>query len=156
MTALPEPRIRHVYHLEAALGEPLDFGEVAGGRRRIIPLIGGQFTGPEIRGRLLAGTSADWQLIRPDGTSIGDLRYTLQTEHGALLYVRAQAIRHGDADVLARLARGEEVDAGEYIFRAAAQIETAAPELDWLNKGIFISVGGRSSGGVAYDTYVVE
>jgi hypothetical protein len=156
MTTLPEPRIRHVYHLEATLGEPLELGEMTGGRRRIVPLTGGQFTGPEIRGRLLAGTSADWQLIRPDGTAIGDIRYTLQTEHGALLYVRAHSIRHGDADVLARLARGEEVDPGEYIFRAAAQIETSARDLDWLNKGIFISVGGRSSGGVAYDTYVVE
>jgi hypothetical protein len=156
MTALPEPRIRHVYHLEATLGEPLELGEVTGGRRRIVPLTGGQFSGSEIQGRLLAGTSADWQLIRPDGTSIGDIRYTLQTELGALLYVRAHSIRHGDADVLALLARGEEVDAGEYIFRAAAQIETSATELDWLNKGIFICVGGRSSGGVAYDTYVVE
>ena len=90
------------------------------------------------------------------GTAIGDIRYTLQTEDGALLYVRARAIRHGDAQVLARLARGEEVDASEYTFRAAAQIETAATGLAWLNKGIFISVGGRSRGGVAYDTYVVE
>jgi hypothetical protein len=129
---------------------------VTGGRRRIIPLTGGQFTGPEIRGRLLSGTGADWQLILPDGTSLGDIRYTLQTEHGALLNVRARAIRHGGADVLARLARGEEVDAGEYIFRAAAQIETSATELAWLNKGIFISVGGRSNAGVVYDTYVVE
>jgi hypothetical protein len=156
MTTLPQPRIRHVYHLEATLGEPLEFGEVNGGRRRVIPLTGGQFSGPEISGRLLSGTSADWQLIRPDGTSVGDIRYTLQTERGALLYVRARAIRHGDAEVLARLAQGEEVDAGDYIFRAAAQIETSATDLAWLNKGIFISVGGRSSGGVAYDTYVVE
>jgi len=51
---------------------------------------------------------------------------------------------------------GEEVDAGEYIFRAATRIEASAAELAWLNEGIFISVGGRSSGGVAYDTYVVE
>jgi hypothetical protein len=156
MTALPEPRIRRVYHLEATLGEPLDLGEVTGGRRRVIPLTGGQFTGAEIRGRLLSGTSADWQLVRPDGTSVGDIRYTLQTEGGALLYVRARSIRHGDPDVLARLARGEDVDAGEYIFRAAAQIETSATDLAWLNKGIFISVGGRTSGGVAYDTYIVE
>jgi hypothetical protein len=156
MTTLPQPQIRHIYHLEATLGEPLDLGEVTGGRRRIVPLTGGQFTGSQIRGRLLAGTSADWQLIRPDGTAIGDIRYTLQTEHGALLYVRAQSVRHGDADVLERLARGEQVDAGEYIFRAAVQIETSAADLAWLNKGVFISVGGRSSGGVAYDTYVVE
>ena len=156
MTALPEPQIRHVYHLEATLGEPLDVGEVTGGRRRVIPLTGGQFTGPEIRGLLLSGASADWQLVLPDGTAIGDIRYTLQTEDGALLYVRARSIRHGDPDVLARLARGDEVDAGEYTFRAAGQIETSVTDLDWLNKGIFICVGGRSRGGVEYDTYIVE
>jgi hypothetical protein len=37
--------------------------------------------------------------------------------------------------VLARLARGEDVDAREYTFRTTTQIETAAPELDWLLVG---------------------
>jgi hypothetical protein len=35
-------------------------------------------------------------------------------------------------------------------------IETAAPELDWLNKGIFVGVGGRQATGVIDDTYLVE
>jgi hypothetical protein len=69
--------------------------------------------------------------------------------------VQSQSIRHGTPEVLARLARGEDVDAGEYTFRAATRIETAIPELDWLNKGIFISVGGRLPGGVVYETYLV-
>jgi hypothetical protein len=30
VSLLPEPRLRHVYRLEATLGEPLDLGEVAG------------------------------------------------------------------------------------------------------------------------------
>jgi hypothetical protein len=49
----------------------------------------------------------------------------------------------------------EDVDAREYTFRASAQIETAAPELDWLNKGVSIAVGGRRPGGVIYETYLV-
>ena len=57
--------------------------------------------------------------------------------------------------MLARLARGEDVDASEYTFRTATRIETAAPELDWLNKGVFISVGGRQPGRVIYETYLV-
>lgn len=91
-----------------------------------------------------------------DGTAIGDIRYTLQTDGGDVLYVRARGVRHGSAQVLARLARGEEVDASEYTFRTATQIETAATELDWLNKGVFVSVGGRQLGGVVYETYLVE
>ena len=153
---LPDPRLRKVYRLEVTLGEPLDFGEVAQGHRRIVPQIGGTFTGPEISGKLLPGASADWQIVLPDGTSFADIRYTLQTDGGDLLYVQSRGVRHGSAEVLARLGRGEEVDASEYTFRTSTQIETAAPQLDWLNEGVFVSVGARQPKGVIYDTYLVE
>jgi hypothetical protein len=153
---LPDPRLRKVYRLEVTIGEPLDLGEVARGHRRIVPQTGGTFTGPELKGKLLPGASADWQIVLPDGTAFGDIRYTLQTDGGDLLYVQSRGVRHGSAEVLARLGRGEHVDASEYTFRTSTQIETAAPELDWLNKGVFISVGGRQTDGVIYETYLVE
>jgi hypothetical protein len=152
---LPEPCLTLVYRLEATLGEPLDLGDTAQGHRRIVPQTGGTFTGPELNGKLLPGASADWQIILPDGTAFGDIRYTLETDSGDLLYVRSRGVRHGSPEVLARLARGEEVDAGEYTFRTTTQIETAAPELDWLNKGVFIGVGARRPAGVIYETYLV-
>ena len=116
---------------------------------------GGTFTGPELNGRLLPGASADWQIVLGDGTALGDIRYTLQTDGGDLLYVKSRGLRHGSADVLARLGHGEEVEAGEYTFRTSTEIETAAPQLDWLNKGIFIGVAGRRPAGVVYETYLV-
>jgi len=152
---LPEPRLTQVLRLEASLGEALELGNVARGRRRIVPLTGGTFAGPELNGILLPGASADWQIILPDGTALGDIRYTLQTDEGDALYVRSKGVRHGSAEVLARLKRGEEVDASEYVFRTLTQIETATPNLDWLNKGVFISVGGRQLGGVIYEVYLV-
>jgi uncharacterized protein DUF3237 len=152
---LPDPRLSKVYRLEATLGAPLDLGDVAKGHRRIVPQTGGRFTGPEIKGTLLPGASADWQIVMPDGTSFVDIRYTLQTDDGDLLYVQSRGVRHGGAEVLARLARGEDVDASEYTFRTSTQIETAAARLDWLNKGVFISVGGRQATGVIYETYLV-
>jgi hypothetical protein len=69
--------------------------------------------------------------------------------------VQSYVVRHGSAEVLARLAGGEDVDAGEYTFRTATRLETAVAELDWLNKGVFISVGGRQAAGVVYETYLV-
>ncbi len=153
---LPDPRLRKVYCLEATLGRPLDLGDAPQGRRRIIPLTGGAFIGPEINGKLLPGAGADWQILLADGTALGDIRYTLQTDEGDLLYVQSRSIRHGSAEVLARLGRGEDVDASEYTFRTSTQIETAAPQLDGLNKGVFISVGGRQPEGVIYETYLVE
>ncbi len=153
---LPDPRLRKIYRLEATLGAPLDLGDVAQGHRRIVPQTGGTFSGPEISGKLLPGASADWQIVSPDGTSFADIRYTLQTDGGDLLYVQSRGVRHGSAEVLARLGRGEEVDASEYMFRTATHIETAAPQLAWLNKGVFVSVGGRQPTGVIYETYLVE
>jgi hypothetical protein len=94
-------------------------------------------------------------MVLPDGTALGDIRYTLRTDHDDVLYVRSQGVRHGSAEVLARLGRGEEVDAREYVFRTSTQIETASPEFEWLNKGVFISVAGRQPGGVIYEVYLV-
>ena len=152
---LPRPRLTPVYRLDATVAPPLDVGSTTQGRRRVVPLTGGTFTGPELRGTLVPGASADWQIVLPDGTALGDIRYTLQTDDGDLLLVRSRGVRHGPADVLARLGRGEDVDPSEYTFRAATQIETASPDLDWLNKGVFVSVGGRQAAGVTYETYLV-
>jgi hypothetical protein len=152
---LPDPRLNLIYRLEASVGDPQDVGEISVGHRRIVPLTGGTISGPELRGTLLPGASADWQVILQDGTALGDVRYTLETERGDLLCVQSQGVRHGSAAVLERLARGDDVDAGEYTFRTSVKIETGAHTLDWLNKGIFIGVGGRQRAGVIYELYRV-
>ena len=82
---LPAPRLTLVYRLEATVGQPLDLGDTAQGHRRIVPLTGGTFVGPELSGKLLPGASADWQTVLPDGTALGDIRYTLQTDADDLL-----------------------------------------------------------------------
>jgi hypothetical protein len=156
VSELPTPRLTFVYRLEATLDEPVDVGDVTGGRRRIVRWTGGTFMGPELNGTVVAGASADRQIVLPDGTALGDIRYALQTDEGHILNVRSRGIRHGSADVLARLNRGEEVDPTEYTFRTTTLIETAAPSLDWMNRGVFVGVGARASSGVVYETYLVE
>ena len=93
--------------------------------------------------------------MRASGTSVADIRYALKTDAGALLYVQSQGVRHGDPDVLARLAAGEDVDPSEYTFRSSVTIETADPDLGWVNDGVFIAVGGRRPSRVSYDVYLV-
>jgi hypothetical protein len=98
---LPDPSLKRVNRLEATLGVPLDLGDVAQGHRRIVPLTGGTFRRPELNGTLLPRVSADWQIVLPDGTALGDIRYTVRTYDGALLYVQSRGVRHGRPEVLA-------------------------------------------------------
>lgn len=154
MNSLPDPRLELIYRLEANVGEPRDVGQISAGHRRIVPLTGGTFSGPELHGTLLPGASADWQTVLPDGTTLGDVGYLLETESGDLLYVQSRGVHHGSPAVLERLGRGEDVDAPEYTFRTAAKIETGAESLDWLNRDIFVSVGGRQRGGVITEVYL--
>jgi muconolactone delta-isomerase len=152
---LPSPQLAAVYRLECQLGEPLELGVTALGRQRIVPLISGTFAGPDLNGSVIPGASADWQTVLPDGTVIVDVRHSLQTDSGDILYVQSHGVRHGSPEVLARLDRNEHVDASEYTFRTSTRITAAAAELDWLDKGIFISVAGRQPSGVIYETYLV-
>jgi muconolactone delta-isomerase len=152
---LPDPRLTQVYRLEATVGKPVDLGDAVQGHRRIVPLTGGTFTGARISGTLVPDASADRQTLLSDGTALGDIRYTLRTDDGDLLDVQSRGVRHGPAEVLARLGRGEDVDPSEYTFRTTTRIDTAAPELDWMNKGVFISVAARQAARVIYETYLV-
>src|ERR1700674_5800378 len=47
---LPDPRLTRVFRLEATLGEPLDLGDTARGRRRIVSLAGARSPVPSSTG----------------------------------------------------------------------------------------------------------
>ena len=151
---LPNPVLTQVYRLKAVAGPPLDVGDAAAGHRRVVPLAGGTFTGPELNGNLLPGGTVSWQVALPDGTALAEICYTLQTERGALLHVRSIGVGKGNAAVAAPFG-GEAIDPGEHLFHATTRIETTAPDLDWLNKGVFVTAAGRTAVNVLYETYLV-
>ncbi len=78
------PRLAFALELRVEVGPPQEFGQVPRGRRRIIPILGGTFEGPNIRGKVLPG-GADWQIVRADGFADLDTRYLSQTDSGSLI-----------------------------------------------------------------------
>jgi len=145
---MPEPPgLEFAFELFAEVADPTVVGELPNGTRRIIDILGGEFEGPKLKGKLLPG-GADWQLIREDGFTEIDARYTLQTDSGHLIYVTNIGIRHAPPDVMRRLNAGETVDQSEIYFRAIPKFETAAPELEWMMRSIFVSTGERYPNGV--------
>jgi hypothetical protein len=126
---------------------PTVVGDLPTGTRRIVDILGGSFEGPTLKGTILPG-GADWQIIRADGFTEIDARYTLQTDTGQLIYVSNVGMRHAPPDVMRQLNAGQRVDPSLVYFRASPRFETAAPELQWLMRSIFIATGERYPTGV--------
>jgi hypothetical protein len=146
--------LQPLFRAEITLAAPQELGETPQGRRRIIGITGGRFSGERLSGRVLPG-GADWQLVRPDGVADLDARYTLETSDGALIYVRNRGYRHGPADILKRLASGESVDPGLYYMRTTPRFETGDPRYAWLNRIVCVASGARRRTAVELEVFEV-
>ena len=122
---------------------PLVIGPSSHGLRRVVPITGGTFEGPGIRGRVLP-VGADWQFVRPDDVLVVEARYTLQTSDSVLIMVTNRGLRRASQAVMNRLGRGEPVDPSEYYFRTTAEFEAPlGSKYEWLNQWVFVGVAER-------------
>jgi len=117
-----------------------NLGLVPHGTRSIVPVTGGDFEGPRLRGKVLPG-GGDWLLLRSDGVLELDLRITLETDDHALIYMTFQGLRHGPPEVFSALGRGETVDPSSYYFRTLPRFETSAEPYAFLNRIVAVGVG---------------
>ena len=140
---------RPLMTLQVEVPSPQKLGLVPHGTRAIAPITGGVFEGPRLRGKVLPG-GGDWTLLRSDGVLDLDLRITLETDDGVLIFMSSLGLRHGPPDVLAALARGESVDPSRYYFRTTPRFETSAQPYAFLNRLIAIASGDRRPGGPIY------
>lgn len=153
--ALAVPELDLLAHLDVRVGPPVEVGETPRGVRRLIPIVGGRVAGRRLNGAVLAGGS-DVQLVRPDGVAEIEARYVLELDDGARVYVHNTGVRHGPPEVMAALARGEEVDPAAVYFRTRAAFETAAPAHAWLTRGLFLGTGARLPDRVVVDFHHVS
>ncbi len=137
------PGLEFVYEATGDLKPPRPIGETYDGTRRIIPIVGGgRVEGPLISGKLV-GNAADWQLTRPDGVTVADAIYALETDDGVVIQIRNRGLRHGPPEVMQRLAAGDTVDPAEYYFRTVPEFIAPKGRYEWMNRSIFICSGAR-------------
>jgi hypothetical protein len=137
------PQLEFLMSISAEVDEIVNMGQGPLGERRVVYITGGTFAGPLLRGEVLGG--ADWQILRRDGAIELDARYALKAAGGGLVQVVSQGLRHGPPEVLARLARGEEVDPASYVFRTFMRFETGAAELAFLNTTLAVATAERKA-----------
>jgi hypothetical protein len=103
--------------------------------RRVIPITGGSFEGPAMRGTVLTG-GADWNLTRPDGVAEIWARYTLRTDDGVLIAITNSGLVVPQPD-------------GSQRVRTVPQFEVAGEQYAWLRRSIFVGTLAPAQGGGA-------
>src|SRR5271165_5007098 len=151
---LREVRTRPLFVIRLDVRPLQIVGATPGVRRRIGVVPGGAFEGERLSGEVLDGGS-DWQAVRSDGSTTLDVRLVLKTTDGALIGMTYRGVRHGPADVIARLENGEAVDPATYYFRIAPLFETASAEYAWINNVVAVGIGHRRTDGPLYSIFEV-
>ncbi len=154
--ALNQIGLRHLFVLKLESGAPAVVGQTPGAFRRVGLVPGGLFEGriDGLSGVVMPGGN-DWQSVRTDRATTLDVRLLLKTRDGDLVAMTYKGLRHGDASVLARLDRGEQVDPSSYYFRSTAFFETASERFGWLNRIVAVGTGHRYIEGPVYNLFEV-
>ena len=140
--------------MELDQGTLQQVGMTPRGTRLIGYIKGGTFTGPRLKGDLLPG-GGDWLLIRPDGVRELDVRLTLRTDDGHLIYMAYRGLFRITPELLQRIIQGEAVDTSAYYLRSTPVFETAAEQYGWLNQIVTVGVGTRIPTGLQYTVYTI-
>ena len=118
------PQLSLAWTATVDIAEREDFGPSPAGHRYIVPILGGHFEGPRLRGRVRPG-GADRQLLRPDGVRELDALYELETDDGAVLTVRNRVLID-DAAPQGRYAR------------SVLQVQAPAGPHDWVTRRVLV------------------
>jgi len=151
----PVPGLTWVFSLRGELGPPLELGEVDGGLRRFIPVIGGTVYGPQLGGKVRNG-GGDWQTVRPGGRTDVLARYFLEADDGTVIGVTNAGVRTATPEVIDRLTRGIEVPPDQYYFRTTPQFEVREGPHDWLRRFLFVARAIRKPDHVIVDFHRVD
>ena len=150
-----ELRYEFLCDLTGTLDDSQEIGNGPKGLRQIAPVTGGTFEGPKMKGKVLP-FGADWMITRPDGTWDLDIRVTLETDDGELIYAYYRGIIDVSPEIHERIySKGEDVDPSEYYFRTSPVFETGSEKYKWLNKIVCVGVGKLFPGKVEYKIYQI-
>lgn len=109
----------------------------------------GVFSGPRLRGRILAG-GGDWFVRGANDLARLDVRKTFETHDGALIHVSYTGLYKFKASVLKALAAGGDAQFGDTLFMAQVRFETGDARYAWLNETLAVAEARETAAGVEY------
>lgn len=153
MTELPHRHLTTMT-LTVDFAAMVNIGGTPAGLRRIAPVTGGSFVGDRLKGTVLPGGN-DWVLNRADGVMVIDVRLTLKTHDGAMIYLCYQGRFLAEPDAMERFANGVHLDPSEYSLAMVARFECGDARYDWLNNVLAVGKGERTPTGAIYSIFEI-
>lgn len=133
-------KLEHLLDLKGRLLDPYhDAGAGPFGTRYIYTAADGTFTGPRLNGRILPG-GGDWPLADANGTMRLDIRVTLETDDGALIYLQNQGVWRSDPGRPAPQ-EGQPTEFGDMYIMSVPRLETGDERYQWLNDFVYVAEG---------------
>jgi hypothetical protein len=129
------PKFELLYECDATLLPAQEFGKTIEGQRRIIPVTGGTFRGPRVRGEVVSG-GWDWNLTRSDGAGTVEAAYYLKTDDGTLIRVFNKGVSSG-APPSTDPGNGE-----RFFMFTHPSFEAPLGKYDWLNRAMCVGTLG--------------
>ena len=152
--AAPTLRGELLYRMSLEVAAPLDLGPTPQGRRLVFGFKAGRFAGPQLAGEVLT-TGGDWLIDRADGAMVLDVRRTLRTDDGHLIYAFYRGLLVASPAVRQRMERGEPVGPDEMYFRTTPVFETGSEKYGWLNRIVAVGIGEATPTGVRLTVFRV-
>ena len=148
--------LEHIMSYKALLGPPEIIGPTPDGLRVNVYVTGGEVSGPNIQGKVLP-VGGDWYTIRSDGMGILNVRATIETNDGALIYVSYKGVSDHGEDAYDKYLKGETTPQ-ERIVRSNPKTSTAHPKYVWLNRLFCLGIGKIAAdvSEIIYDVYAVK
>ena len=145
--------MEHLFSYTATLDSNTEvIGPVPSGLRMNVYVTGGEVSGPRLKGKLRP-VGADWLTVRTDGVCILDVRATMETHDGALIYVEYNGVADPGEDTYQRFLDGDPPE--KLVIRAVPRVITSHPNYLWLNRLQCVSIGEANlvDWVVSYDVY---
>lgn len=114
------------------------------GTRMIVPVTGGTFTGPKLKGTALSN-GGDWIVRRPDGASLLNVRATLKTDDEQLIYMTYDGIMYTPPGATP----------ADMYWRTTPRFETASEKYGWITRIITVGIGVPTPGKAAYRVFQI-
>ena len=146
----------HIFSYEAGLHPDFEvIGPIPEGLRVNIYITGGKVNGPKLNGHLRP-VGADWLTIRPDGVGILDVRTTIETDDGGLIYASYQGVGDLGEDGYQRFIDGNPPT--KFALQCVPRFLTAHPDYLWLNRLQCLNIGEAdlTVPSASYDVYAVR